>query len=106
MERPIHLLFAASRDRYSDLLRRLQVRYAVHQARDDAALVECADQARAAGHPYTLASGPSAQVYSGSAIAPLGSLAVTPSCGGRPCLACYLPGVRAPASLARPRWSY
>jgi GAF domain-containing protein len=55
MERPLHLLFAAPRDRYPDLLRRLQVRYAVHQARDDAALVECADQARAAGHPYALA---------------------------------------------------
>jgi signal transduction histidine kinase len=55
MERPIHLLFAAPRDRYSDLLQRLQVRYAVHQARDDEAVIEFADQARAAGRPYALA---------------------------------------------------
>jgi signal transduction histidine kinase len=55
MERPIHLLFAAPRDRYGDLLRRLQARYAVHQARDDEAVVEFADQARAAGRPYDLA---------------------------------------------------
>lgn len=55
MERPIHILFAAPRDRYSDLLRRLQIRYAVHQARDDEALIAFADQARAAGRPYGLA---------------------------------------------------
>ena len=55
MERPIHILFAGPRDRYGDLLRRLHGRYAVHQARDDAALIEFADQARAAGRPYDLA---------------------------------------------------
>ena len=53
MERPIHILFAGPRDRYSDLLRRLHGRYAVHQARDDAAVVEIADQARTAGKPET-----------------------------------------------------
>jgi hypothetical protein len=78
----------------------------VRQARDDAALVECADQARAAGHRYALASGPSAQVYSGPTIAPLGSLAVTPLLRGTTVLGMLLAGVRAPASLARPRWSY
>ena len=55
MERPIHVLFAAPRERYGDLLARLQQRYAVHTARDDRAAVEYADQARSAGRPYDLA---------------------------------------------------
>src|SRR4051794_28263447 len=52
MEALIRILFSAPGDPYGELRARLQQRYAVRQARDDAEAVELADQARAAGQPY------------------------------------------------------